>query len=80
MKRFERDGNNFLQVCKQLYALVDLDPIDYVDLNVLREAMGVMQHHDAITGTEKTHVASDYARLLQHGFDECEFITATALR
>lgn len=47
---------------------------------MLREAMGVMQHHDAITGTEKEHVAQDYARILQKGFDECDFIAATALR
>ena len=38
-----------------------------------------MQHHDAITGTEKQHVAYDYARRLAKGFEECEFITATAL-
>ncbi|KAG5895850.1 hypothetical protein JTB14_038276 [Gonioctena quinquepunctata] len=79
IKRFEREGNNFLQVCKQLYTLTDLDPIDQVDLDVLREAMGVMQHHDAITGTEKQHVAHDYARILTNGMEECEFITATAL-
>lgn len=30
----------------------------------LKQAMGVMQHHDAITGTEKQHVANDYHRLL----------------
>lgn len=67
-------------MCKQLYALTDLGPEDWVDLNALREAMGVMQHHDAITGTEKQHVAEDYARILQQGFDECQFIIATALR
>lgn len=78
-KRFEREGNNYLQVCKQLYALTDLGPEDRVDLNALREAMGIMQHHDAITGTEKQHVADDYARILTEGFNECEFITATAL-
>ncbi|CAG9760144.1 unnamed protein product [Ceutorhynchus assimilis] len=80
IKRFERLGNNFLQVCKQLYALADLGPEDMVDLNALREAMGVMQHHDAITGTEKQHVASDYARQLQRGMDECEIITNAAIR
>lgn len=80
IKRFEREGNNFLQVCKQLYALADLGPEDKVDLNVLREAMGVMQHHDAVTGTEQQHVAYDYARLLSQGLDECEIITNEALR
>ncbi|KAF2897558.1 hypothetical protein ILUMI_08618 [Ignelater luminosus] len=79
IKRYERLGNNFLQVCKQLYALTDLGPEDWADLNAMREAMGVMQHHDAITGTEKEHVAHDYARLLSAGFDECRFTTATAL-
>ncbi|KAF7271106.1 hypothetical protein GWI33_015990 [Rhynchophorus ferrugineus] len=79
LKRFERYGNNFLQVCKQLYALADLGPEDRVDLNSMREAMGVMQHHDAVTGTEKQHVASDYARRLQRGIANCEIITETAL-
>lgn len=67
-------------MCKQLYALTDLGPEDWADLNVLREAMGVMQHHDAITGTEKEHVAHDYARILSRGFEECEFTSAMALR
>lgn len=79
IKRFERLGNNFLQVCKQLYALTDLGPEDWADLNVMREAMGVMQHHDAVTGTEKEHVAHDYSRILTRGFDECHFTSATAL-
>lgn len=40
-------------------------------LSVLREAMGVMQHHDAVTGTEKQHVAEDYARLLDRAMKAC---------
>mgnify|MGYP005983685083 CR=1 FL=1 len=80
LKRFERQANNFLQVCKQVYALDDLGPEDWVDLNSLREAMGIMQHHDAITGTEKQHVADDYARILQEGINECQFIVNSALR
>ncbi|XP_018323357.1 lysosomal alpha-mannosidase-like [Agrilus planipennis] len=80
IKRFERVGNNFLQVCKQLYALADLGPEDKVDLNALREAMGVMQHHDAVTGTEKQHVANDYARMLSKGIEECSIVSKAALK
>lgn len=67
-------------MCKNLYALADLGPEDMADLDSMREAMGVMQHHDAITGTEKQHVADDYARLLTRGFDECGIATKAALK
>lgn len=33
------------------------------------EAMGVIQHHDAISGTEWQHVADDYAQRLSQGID-----------
>ncbi|XP_017786052.1 PREDICTED: lysosomal alpha-mannosidase isoform X1 [Nicrophorus vespilloides] len=79
IKRFERVGNNFLQICKQLYALTDLGPEDGIDLNALREAMGVMQHHDAITGTEKEHVAHDYSRILDRGIEKCGIVVEEAL-
>lgn len=41
--------------------------------------MGILQHHDAITGTEKNVVAYDYARLLNKGIDSCSDITRYAL-
>lgn len=41
------------------------------DLFTLKDAMGIMQHHDAVTGTEKQHVAEDYALLLHKGVQEC---------
>jgi hypothetical protein len=31
--------------------------------------MGVVQHHDAVSGTEKQHVADDYAQRLAQGID-----------
>ena len=37
-----RQGNNFLQVCKQIGALTNIDNPDG-DVTVLREAMGVLQ-------------------------------------
>jgi lysosomal alpha-mannosidase len=32
------------------------------DVDILRRAMATMQHHDAVTGTEKQQVAEDYAQ------------------
>nr|NP_609253.1 lysosomal alpha-mannosidase VI [Drosophila melanogaster]AAF52711.2 lysosomal alpha-mannosidase VI [Drosophila melanogaster] len=64
-KRFERDGNHILQVAKQLSVFAELNTKQQKeDLEYLREIMGVMQHHDAITGTEKQHVSDDYDRIL----------------
>ncbi|KAF8565287.1 hypothetical protein P879_10723 [Paragonimus westermani] len=45
----------------------------------LRQAMGVMQHHDAVTGTEKQHVADDYAMTLSQGSSACQSVIAEAL-
>ncbi|KAL1517915.1 hypothetical protein ABEB36_001615 [Hypothenemus hampei] len=79
LKRFERIGNNFLQVCKQLYTITHMSSNQEHQLDVLRDAMGVMQHHDAITGTEKEVVAYDYARMLHLGIEHCENLSAHAL-
>ncbi|EDV31824.1 uncharacterized protein Dana_GF14356 [Drosophila ananassae] len=64
-KRFERDGNHILQVAKQLSVLANLSSEKQAkDLDYLRQIMGIMQHHDAITGTEKQEVSNDYDRLM----------------
>ena len=34
--------------------------------------MGVVQHHDAVSGTEKQAVAFDYAQRLAAGIDAAE--------
>lgn len=71
---------NLSQVCKQLSALSP-QPNKQAEehLTNLREVMGVMQHHDAVTGTEKQHVANDYARLLQMAIDKCSAVIKTTL-
>ena len=40
--------------------------------DLLRRAMGVAQHHDAVSGTSKQHVADDYAKRLAIGASECQ--------
>ena len=41
--------------------------------------MGLAQHHDAVSGTEKQHVADDYARHLAEGALACDGVVAEAL-
>ncbi|XP_050556620.1 lysosomal alpha-mannosidase-like isoform X1 [Spodoptera frugiperda] len=77
-KFFEREGNNYLQTMKQLQVLADLDKHNEFVLNELKSAMGVMQHHDAITGTEKQHVTHDYERLLNQAIDDAFIIAKQA--
>uniref|UniRef100_T1PFV0 Alpha-mannosidase n=1 Tax=Musca domestica TaxID=7370 RepID=T1PFV0_MUSDO len=80
-KRFERDGNHFLQVAKQLTTMANLTTTAaFANLDTLRQAMGIMQHHDAVTGTEKQHVAQDYDRMLTKAINVAETNTRDALR
>ncbi|KAF4523776.1 hypothetical protein B566_EDAN009008 [Ephemera danica] len=72
LKYFERKGNNLLQVTKQLMSLHGHAETSWNDLSSLREMMGVMQHHDAITGTEKQHVANNYALKLDWAFQDAQ--------
>ncbi|XP_043940666.1 lysosomal alpha-mannosidase [Protopterus annectens] len=82
-KRYERMSNNFLQVCNQLEVLAGplskQGPYGKASSFVFREAMGVAQHHDAVTGTEKQHVADDYAKRLTVGWLQCQVLVSNAL-
>ncbi|XP_057366002.1 lysosomal alpha-mannosidase-like [Daphnia carinata] len=67
-----RQASNLLQSCKQMDAtLARQGATNAGDIFTMKDAMGIMQHHDAVTGTEKQHVAEDYALLLHKGVEEC---------
>ncbi|XP_053860760.1 lysosomal alpha-mannosidase isoform X2 [Vidua macroura] len=82
-KGYERLSSGFLQICSQLEALAGpsarVGPYGPGDSSVLREAVAVAQHHDAVAGTERQHVADDYARQLAKGWDSCQVLVANAL-
>lgn len=42
------------------------------DVNVMKRAMGIAQHHDAVSGTEKQAVVQDYQSRLHEGVVECQ--------
>ena len=76
-----RKGNNVLQICKQLAAVKNLNDEGTIeDLTVMREAMGVLQHHDAVSGTAKQAVTFDYAQRLHEGFLSCENVISKAVQ
>ncbi|XP_042519193.1 alpha-mannosidase At3g26720-like [Macadamia integrifolia] len=45
----------------------------------LADALAVAQHHDAVSGTEKQHVANDYAKRLSIGYAEAEAMVGSSL-
>ncbi|PIN15813.1 Glycosyl hydrolase, family 38 - alpha-mannosidase [Handroanthus impetiginosus] len=44
----------------------------------LADALAIAQHHDAVSGTEKQHVANDYAKRLSIGYKESEDVVAAS--
>lgn len=69
VKGYVRETSNYLSLSQQLQAwtggVTDLGVNN--SLYLLERAMGVAQHHDAVSGTEKQHVAFDYARRIARG-------------
>ncbi|XP_064486646.1 lysosomal alpha-mannosidase-like isoform X2 [Ornithodoros turicata] len=76
LKFYARYANGFLQACKQLSVLRGK-----YDSRVdkLKEAVAILQHHDAITGTSKRSVAEDYRRMLWGGIQACEEVMREAM-
>ncbi|KAM9313685.1 lysosomal alpha-mannosidase [Pholidichthys leucotaenia] len=83
LKRYERISNSNLQTCNQLEVVGGpasrKGPFGQGDSKILQEAMAVAQHHDAVSGTEKQHVADDYARRLANGWQHCQVLVSNSL-
>ena len=46
----------------------------------LEDALGIVQHHDAVSGTAKQHVANDYSRRLQAGVNKASTYAIAKLK
>ena len=73
-KRFERAASSFLMAARQIESKIapmhSNQTITTDQLFALEDALGVVQHHDAVSGTAKQHVADDYSKGLQDGLDK----------
>uniref|UniRef100_A0AAY4F1G7 Lysosomal alpha-mannosidase n=1 Tax=Denticeps clupeoides TaxID=299321 RepID=A0AAY4F1G7_9TELE len=83
LKRYERLSNSRLQTCNQLEVLGGRRSRKGLfgegGSDSMREAMAVAQHHDAVSGTEKQHVAFDYAKRLAAGWGPCQVLVSNSL-
>ncbi|KAL0858609.1 hypothetical protein ABMA27_012444 [Loxostege sticticalis] len=79
VKYLEAQTNTYLQVVKQLQVLAGLENHNRAVLDELKSVMGVMQHHDAVTGTEKQHVTRDYVRMVSRAVEDAHMIVTQAL-
>ncbi|TGZ60622.1 hypothetical protein CRM22_008433 [Opisthorchis felineus] len=88
LKGFIRQASTLLTMCEQINVFANRvakssnhgyrDPKESM-VDKLRQALGVMQHHDAVTGTEKQHVADDYALTLSVASKSCQAVIADAM-
>lgn len=78
-KYFERYASGFLQMIRQ-FAVQSrhVGPAMQAQMTKaiakLSAAVGLSNHHDCITGTEKQHVADDYKRILDAAMQEAEAV------
>ena len=69
LKRYVRDTSNAFTALRQWrsFSPVVTPSPPVPQRSRLAEAMGLLQHHDAVAGTAKQHVAFDYARRISEG-------------
>ena len=81
LKGYIRDSSAVFQAAKQLQALTGgaADMTRANPLYLLERAMGVTQHHDAVSGTAKQHVTDDYALRLARARVPAEALIGGAL-
>eukprot|EP00127_Corallochytrium_limacisporum_P005943 Clim_evm20s215 gene=Clim_evmTU20s215 len=88
LKGYVRSSNAVLQACRHFEYLSvpfpkkddDDSPAQFDGLSLhLAEELGILQHHDAVSGTEKQFVADDYANRLTRGRRICHGFMTKAL-
>eukprot|EP00977_Amphora_coffeiformis_P018464 scaffold6506_cov171-Amphora_coffeaeformis.AAC.12 len=93
-KRLERVASAFLQAARQVDSLpppqggeelcncagFEISCCCDPPLFALEDALGVAQHHDAISGTAKQHVADDYSKRLQAGLNQASGFMSNVLK
>jgi hypothetical protein len=87
LKRFERVASSFLLSTRQIESMLDVTSAEEKDsatcearFHDLEDGLGVLQHHDGVSGTSKQHVAYDYAQRVQQGINSVTPCTLKKLK
>ncbi|KAJ9132885.1 hypothetical protein P3X46_033710 [Hevea brasiliensis] len=78
LKRYVRMMSGYYLAARQLEFLSGRSNTG-PNTDSLADALAIAQHHDAVAGTEKQHVANDYAKRLSIGYSEAEKLVASSL-
>ncbi|KAL2939592.1 hypothetical protein RDABS01_033750 [Bienertia sinuspersici] len=73
LKRYVREMSGYYMAARQLEYFLGRSKSG-PNNDALADALAIAQHHDAVTGTEKQHVANDYAKRLSIGYQECPLL------
>jgi alpha-mannosidase len=76
LKRFAYEASSFFQGVRQLDLLTGGDGSGPAQME---DSVNIMTHHDAISGTEKQHVAFDYVRRLSTAVADGERVAAQGM-
>ncbi|XP_021762464.1 probable alpha-mannosidase At5g13980 [Chenopodium quinoa] len=78
LKRYVREMSGYYMAARQLEYFIGRSKSG-PNNDALADALAIAQHHDAVTGTEKQHVANDYAKRLSIGYQEAEKVVASSI-
>lgn len=78
LKGYARTSSALLNGVRQMQALAGSVGRN-ISLQPLEDAVGILQHHDALSGTARQHVAFDYSRRLSRGTAAADTLVSTSL-
>ncbi|KAK9108609.1 hypothetical protein Syun_024620 [Stephania yunnanensis] len=78
LKRYVRTMSAYYLAARQLEFFKGRNKLR-PNTDTLADALAIAQHHDAVSGTEKQHVANDYAKRLSIGYVEAEELVSSSL-
>jgi hypothetical protein len=84
-KKYMRDASHTLHSSNKLFALAGIDvktTDDQIEAmleakDIMMDVVGVVQHHDGITGTAKQHVSDNYVKRIFDGIEATNSVYAS---